>query len=269
MRMPLPLWYLVYLGLHGQPPPPPNPATKPRRQPHETIRIELGEHNSPPEVLFPRNPMTTSEAEEAGTAHVPWMRWPIPIALKTQVIVPNPGSIIIGEQHEELNGIIDFEPAGCIKPQNQVLNDTSAFFPDYSALPSSAAITSVDGTGWLAPRRVDPPLPPPLPRPLPANLETDPMTPDEAEQLLRELLGDEYEAIAKRLPAKAEVPGPSDEEKRELRVGATWVYDVDPRSGQVASIELHWGWVAGPMADVTHAYDIYLTECGLTEREML
>ena len=277
MRIPLPLWYLTYLDLHGQPPPPPDSATGPRRHPHEVIQVQLDEHNTPPEILIPRSPSTTSKAEQLGTAHAPWIRRPFPVCCQSQVVVANLGSILHehGEEEEEEDAIPmeDYSLLlGCMRPLDENTKSPNkisspSFFPDYSLLPSSQSITSFDGSGWLAPPRRDPPQPPPLPRPLPANLEADPMTPDEAEQLLRELLGDEFDTMTQRLPPKAEVPRPSDDQQRELRVGATWVYDVDPESGQVSHMELHWGWVAGPFADITHAYDIYLTECDLMERQ--
>lgn len=52
-----------------------------------------------------------------------------------------------------------------------------------------------------------------------------------------------------------------------LTVVLTLMYDVDPEAGQVQGIRAYWDGVGGPFADVRHAYDVYLQQCGVGEWE--
>jgi hypothetical protein len=266
MHVPLPSWYVSYLELHGQPAPPKDQGTKHRWQPGEAIQINLlkneDDETEPiiPGVLFPREMKNSlgEEEQQQPSETARWLRWPHPIAAQRQVLVANP-------TWKRSNPKSNFEVVG------SNLNFSSKKSPDYSLLHPAAALTGSGllSSGWYSQQAVvdvSKSNVPPLPRPeliQPNDLEIDPLTPDEAEQLLRELLGNKFDNVAAQLPEKAQEAIVPADQYQELQIGATWSYEVDPETGKVSSVCMQWSQVGGPIADITHAFDIYLTECGL------
>ncbi|KAL4540593.1 hypothetical protein Ndes2526A_g03564 [Nannochloris sp. 'desiccata'] len=241
----------------------PLPACTDRRQAGEAIKINLLKNGDDeikpltPGVLFPRELKEGEKPNQRAFAR--WLRKPVPVAAQRQVLVPNP-------TWKRSNEKCDFEVIG---NNEHFPPQTSKKFPNYSLLtPAAALLTNQGSVGWYAPQTLENSSRqlPPLPRPeqiQPEDLDFDPLTPDEAEQLLRELLGNKFDDIAAQLPTKAQGAFVSAEQFNELQIGVTWSYEIDPRSGKVSSIFMQWNWVGGPIADITHAYDIYLAECGL------
>jgi len=264
MHVPLPAWYASYLELHGQPAPPADSGTKHRRQAGEAITINLlkneDDEGKPltPGVLFPREFKKRKEPNERP--FVRWLQRPSPIAAQRQVLVPNP-------TWKRTNKRDDYQVVGNYKDD---FLQKSKISPNYSLLPPAASLLTEQGSvGWYAAQQTlenSSEQLPPLPRPepiQPEDLDFDPLTPDEAEQLLRELLGNKFDDIAAQLPTKAQGAIAPAEQFNELQIGATWSYEIDPDSGKVSSIFMQWNWVGGPISDITHAYDIYVAECGL------
>ncbi|KAL4553767.1 hypothetical protein Ndes2526B_g03596 [Nannochloris sp. 'desiccata'] len=239
------------------------PALKKRKKAGEAIKINLLKNGDDeikpltPGVLFPRELKEGEKPNQRAFAR--WLRKPVPVAAQRQVLVPNP-------TWKRSNEKCDFEVIG---NNEHFPPQTSKKFPNYSLLtPAAALLTNQGSVGWYAPQTLENSSRqlPPLPRPeqiQPEDLDFDPLTPDEAEQLLRELLGNKFDDIAAQLPTKAQGAFVSAEQFNELQIGVTWSYEIDPRSGKVSSIFMQWNWVGGPIADITHAYDIYLAECGL------
>jgi hypothetical protein len=264
MHIPLPAWYASYLELHGQPAPPADSGTKHRWQAGEAIKINLLKNGDidkskpiTPGVLFPRELKKGKEPNKR--AFVRWLRRPFPVAAQRQVLVANP----TWKRSNERDG---FQVVGNAQKK---FSKTSKMSPDYSCLPPATALLTKEGSvGWYAQQTLEnsSKQPPPLPRPepiQPEDLDVDPLTPDEAEQLLRELLGNKFDDIAAQLPTKARGAIVPAEQFNELQIGATWSYEVDPSSGKVSSIFMQWNWIGGPIAEITHAYDVYIAECGL------
>lgn len=257
ITVPLPGWYLARLALHGQPPPPPDdPAsTAPRWRPGEAVRQDA---DPPGGLLYPRRPPSEpSAAAAAGRAHLRWLVVPAPVAARRQVPV--------GRSEQDYWGLEVRGAGGGEGPRPRPTRR-----PDYSALPPAGVLASAAGFGWYAPPRDDPPRPPPLPRAAPAeeiDLEEDPLSPDEVEQLLRALLGDaDFDRAAAQLPAKKDSPWVEEPGGDSvLAVGATWRYEVDPASGAVTRVEVAWSWVQGPFAEQGDAYDVYVEAAGLME----
>jgi hypothetical protein len=297
-RMPLPHWYLKYLCIHGLSDMPEESDEGPRRRKGEPMRIWRGDgpgESSPGCEMYPRHTDGTSDSirhsEAGGRSHVLWLCKPFPIAAQRQALVRNDDCIV--EYSVEEEGNTGHQAAD--EEEDDVLivgwsfkewstNDTHSklhmmeggqrIFPDYSALPSVHSMLvnpvreSFGNGAWYASCSLEdsqPPALPPLPRPRPANLEEDPLNPDEAEQLLRELLGDKkFEEIAQQLPPKAPpVTGPAIPD--HLCFGATWSFDVHPDTGKVCNISLTWSWVGGPFCDERDAYDVWIAETGLLE----
>lgn len=281
MHVPLPSWYASYLELHGQPAPPPDSGPRHRRQPGEAIKISLltnGETEGGPlipGVLFPREVRKDKAPEEPNEkAFVKWLRRPHPVAAQNQVIVPNPTWKRTKTSKEGIDKGFEVilktnkKSSRKKKPQKESIARTR--FPNYSLLPPPATLLSKQGSGgWYAEKQILQKTAsnvPPLPRPEPVepeDLDFDPMTPDEAEQLLRQLLGNKFDDIAAQFPTKAQSAAVPVDHFQELRIYATWAYEIDPRTGRVSSLFMQWTSVGGPISDITHAYDIYLTECGL------
>ncbi len=275
MHAPLPSWYASYLQLHGQPAPPKDEGPRHRRQAGEAIKINLikneGDETQPlvPGVLFPREVRDVSSDEKEqqpnAKAFAKWLQRPSPIAAQRQVWIQNP----TWESGDEEDLENQFEVIGKKKSSRKKKKKKNIISPDYSLLPPAAALVSKqESSGWYAEptAKISSEPIPPLPRPAPlqpGDLDFDPITPDEAEQLLRELLGDKFDDIAAQLPQKAPSAIVPEDHFQELQIGATWSYEVDPQTGHVSSVYMQWNWVGGLIADVTHAYDIYLTECGM------
>ena len=279
--MPLPNWYIVYSALHQPSEKVPFPATEegaPRHRPGQTILSDLGE-NPPGGTLFPRHELGEHSRErERGRAHVRWLQHPAFQNLgRTMVLVPNPLSATTRlEDREEhspnsddvmscipLDGVVD------LRSSSSTTTSPSAARVDYSQL--VAASDLISGKGWYSESSSEP-LPHPPPPPLPreggvADLDNFPLTPDEAEQLLCQLLGDKFDTVAGQLPEKKVIQGsiPSEVDMMEVQIGATWVYEIDPGTGCVCSIDVHWGSLSGAVGGVRDAYDVYVVQTGLIE----
>lgn len=281
-RMPLPHWYSKYLCIHGMPGTLVESDEGPRRRQGEPVRVWRGDDGSaghlPGCELYPRHhddantSLQDNLASAQGASHVRWLCKPFPLAARRQALVRNPFCILeysIENEDEDEDGIL---VVGWHASYEGRANDSTRdeTFPDYSALPPVQSML-VDptresfGNGqWYASSPVDiDPRVPPLPRPRPANLEEDPLNADEAEQLLRELLGDEkFEEVAQRLPPKAPPEsGPAIPD--HLCFGGTWSFNVHPDTGQVYEIWLSWSWVGGPFSDERDAYDVWIAETDL------
>lgn len=296
-RMPLPHWCLKYLCIHGLSDLPEESDEGPRRRKGEPLRIWRegdGPAGSPPGCeMYPRHADGTSHddddsmrhSEARGHSHVPWLCMPFPLAAQRQALVRNDDCIVEYAVEEDDNTDEDENDVLIVGWGNNEwsTNDSNIskphrvetvqrIFPDYSALPSVHSMlvdpvrASFGNGAWYAGSLEDSqPSLPPLPRPRPASLEEDPLNPDEAEQLLRELLGNKkFEEIACRLPPKAPpVTGPAIPD--HLCFGATWSFDVHPDTGKVCNISLSWSWVGGPFCDERDAYDVWIAETGLLE----
>lgn len=260
LNLPLPRWYQDYLALHGAPEMPPEPEYGPRRRAGEPARVFVEDHRCPPGgALYPRvhsQPLLPSEEE--GTAHIQWLRQPTPAITCPQLRVrrasegPEEGLVLY------LMGMVGTPSRG--KPVRSQTN------PCYNRLPTGSVLLGALGDGWLSPLPPEQVQPPPLPRARPADLSHDPLNSDEAEQLLRGLLGDKsFTEIAGQLPMKAPLQtGPS--LPGHLSIGATWLFEINP-AGKVNEVQVHWQWVGGPFQEVSHAYDVWAAETGLLNED--
>ena len=90
----------------------------------------------------------------------------------------------------------------------------------------------------------------------PDGASSDDLSPDDAEAILRTLLGDDFDKIAQQLPRKRTTPPHVDPEyacmfdesarsKRELRLATTWTFDVDLEERRVAALQVELSWVNG------------------------
>lgn len=84
----------------------------------------------------------------------------------------------------------------------------------------------------------------------------DELSSDDAEAILRALLGDDFDKISQQLPGKRTTPPHVDPEyacvfdesarsKRELRLATTWTFDVDLEERRVAALKVDLSWVNG------------------------
>ncbi len=84
----------------------------------------------------------------------------------------------------------------------------------------------------------------------------DEISPNDAEDLLRTLLGDKFDMIAEQLPGRRRTPPHVDPEyacvfdesarsKRQLRLATTWTFDVDLEERRVAALQVDLSWVNG------------------------
>lgn len=85
-----------------------------------------------------------------------------------------------------------------------------------------------------------------------AEKDIDDMTPDEAEEILRSLFGDNFDAIAQQLPKKQSIPPNIDLEYQpmfeedtpnEIKCAVTWTFKVDLVAKQVCNIAVEYRWI--------------------------
>lgn len=93
----------------------------------------------------------------------------------------------------------------------------------------------------------------------------DMLTPDEAEDMLRSLLGNDFHAIVQQLPRKKTTPNHVDPEyecmfdesarwKHEFRLATTWTFDVDLKERHVSELHVGLSWInLGPV----HERDVF------------
>jgi hypothetical protein len=85
---------------------------------------------------------------------------------------------------------------------------------------------------------------------------SDELSPDDAEGILRTLLGEDFDKIAQQLPRRRRTPPHVDpeyacvfddsaREKRQLRLATTWTFDVDLEERRVTALQVDLSWVNG------------------------
>jgi hypothetical protein len=238
------------------------------------------------------------------------MRWPEPFAAAPQVVARVSQESHADEAAAAAALDVRAAPSPARLPLPRPARSRAGAAPSYAALPLGPNILHTER--WHAAGREQrpaapppPPPPPPLPRPAPANLEDNPLTPDEAEYLLRLLLGDNFEAataqVSRRSPGICAIAPPASANQQPHRPhpppppavqlpkrgkgaakperGNAWrrgdaltalvtlFYEIDPGEGRVGAVTSHWDGVGGPFADPRDAYDVYLAVTGLLEWE--
>ena len=285
--MPLPDWYIAYTGLHGQPDPPPPPPGAPRRRPGDRIKIELGgeaendeDRESLVDRIYPRRPPSTCDSDSTNNdseryAYVRWMGG------GTAPPIASCGNIVhVGRCHHEVEeenggeGTPLLVLGGMYHPNTHTYHRNKQKYTSVLQYSVDAMLSlDVSSSGYY----FHPPAPPhPLPDILPREGEPDldkyPITPDEAEFLLRKVMGDDeakWREFASQIPPKKQgQEGDAQLEEGAVQVATTWAFEINPFNGKVESIGMDWGWVGGAVPDIMDVYDMYALETGILTEEV-
>lgn len=307
LHLPVPLWYKSYLGLHSQPPPPPDPIDgRPRWQPGQPISVELDKNSDLlPGVIYPRETRDNRTEEEInGKAHLKNLNASrFCRGRSCQVLVSNPVCSIIDRWSDVDRGIcrsapdvfgkiISMKPeVGIVEPVFVPERHRSSCLRTYTGkrnlLPKAADLLSEAGLNddsssaahkgqwYMTSSETDRLLQDPLPRAGPADLENHPLTSEEAEYLLKKIIGDEkkFQSIMRQLPKKPKHNDPLGDRGMTWRTGShmtvasSWVFDFSTPRGRSHKMQVQWSWLGGPFPNIRDAYDVWIQEINILESD--